>query len=168
MNSLGSRLLQWITNESITTAISSLPGLAAAAGSPGGSYPDPEASTLCPMPASNCSSEGGWCHLDCSGLGEQCRWMEKGNQTGRCRWIAGAGHHHQPLGFTTSCLDSTGPRCSFSHILPLVPGYPSTAAIESLPIQWYYQSETHLLSPITAASSSALALWSIPENASVP
>lgn len=83
------------------------------------------------MPASNCSSQGSCCHLDCSGLGEQCRWMEKGNQTGCCRWIAGVGHHHQPLSLRTSCLDSTEPRCSLKHILPLVPGYPNIAALES-------------------------------------
>lgn len=44
-------------------SISFMPWLSAAAGNPGGNYPDPwlaEASMLCPVPASNCSSKWSW------------------------------------------------------------------------------------------------------------
>lgn len=160
MNSLGSRLLQWITNESITAALSFTPRLGCT-GSPGGSHPDPGASTLCPMPASNCSPKAPWCHLGCSGWGEQCR--EKGNQTGHCRWITGPGHSHQPWASECPAWTPQGQDAAWATSCHLFQGIPAL-----LPIWWYYQSQTHPLSPITAASSSAHALWSTPENARVP
>lgn len=151
MNSLGSTLLQWITNESITTSISFMPRLSAAAGNPGGNYPDPrlaEASALCSVPASNCSFKWSWVspgllrvrgtvqERACSGLGERfgrkentIKWgiagelQKQGTATNAELWRMLPGlHGTRDAAWATSC---------HSFLVLEMWGHPSIAAVES-------------------------------------
>ena len=137
-----------MNNESITTSTSFMPRLSAATGNPGGNYPDPrlaEASTLCPVPASNCSSWWSWLS---SGLLRFRATVQEGgkeDQRGHCRWIAEAGHSHEPLSTGRCCLDSMHQRCTLSHLLLLVPisrgvGPSQCCCYQALPSRWHHQA----------------------------
>lgn len=88
-----------------------MPRLSAAAGNPGGNYPDPGSLrpahfALC-LPLIAALSEAG-CHSDGSGLGEGGRREEK-RINGALQVCRRAGHSHNTPSFRRCCLDSMGP-----------------------------------------------------------
>lgn len=65
-----------------------MPGLLAAAGNPGGNYPDPrqaKGSTLCPVPTSNCSSVPSWVSAALLRVRGRVQAEGKEDHRGHCR-----------------------------------------------------------------------------------